>query len=361
MKLSDFSDIRLINQQISEPKFDSVRDIANWMGAIQAQDFPMSKWAFGTRLINPTDKLIETAFDRGEILRIHLLRPTWHLVSAENIRWLLNLTAPRVKARLISRQKSLDLTETLLKKCSRLIQDSLNGENHMTRKELVAILAKAKIPIDNQRASHILVNSELDGIICSGKIKGGKQTYALLDERVPKTKYLTKEDALKKIASIYFSSRGPATLHDFIWWSGLSVTDAKNALEIAKPDLISEKIDSEFYWLSNLIKVPKKENISVHLLSAFDEYLISYKDRTASVPFLYQKKTFSDNGIFWPIIVINGQARGLWKRTIRKDKVIIETKLFEPISSTIKNQIIKQSELFGLYLDKKTETNFIIT
>lgn len=359
MNLSDISNIRLINQQISVPKFERVREIANWMGAIQAQDFAMSKWAVGIRLINSTDKVIETAFDSGEILRTHLLRPTLHLVSAENIRWLLNLTAPGIKARLKSRQKELDLSESLLKKCNRIIQDSLKRDNHLTREELVAIFAKAKVPLEDQRAYHILVNSELDGITCSGRIKGGKQTYALLDERVPKTKDLTKEYALKKIAGIYFSSRGPATLQDFKWWSGLSVTDAKIALEIAKPDLVSETIDSEIYWLSNLITYPKNEKISVHLLPAFDEFLISYKDRTASAPLIYQKKTFSDNGIFWPTIVINGQVSGLWKRTIKKDKVIFETKLFEPINKSIKNQIKKQSESFGLYLDKKLGTNFI--
>ncbi len=360
MKLSDISNIRLLNQQIAAPKFKSVIDIANWMGAIQAQDFSMLKWAVGIRLINSTDKMIESAIGSGEILRTHLLRPTLHLVSAKNIRWLLNLTAPGIMTRLKSRQKELDLTESLLKKCYYIIRDSLKGENHLTREELVAILAKAKVPVENQRAYHILVKSELNGIICSGRIKGGKQTYALLDERVPTTKDLTKEEALKKIAEIYFSSRGPATLQDFIWWSGLSITDSKNALEIAKPDLASEKIDSEIYWLSNSIDYSKNENTSTFLLPAFDEFLISYKDRTASVPLLYQKKTISDNGIFWPIIVINGQVRGLWKRTIKKDKVIIETNLFEPVNKSIKNQIKKQSESFGLFLDKKIETNLII-
>jgi hypothetical protein len=361
MKLSDISNIRLTNQQITAPKFKSVRDIAIWMGAIQAQDFPMSKWAFGIRLIGSTDKLVETAFEKGEILRTHLLRPTLHLVPAENIRWLLNLTAPGIKARLRLRQKQLGLTESHLKKCNRIIKDSLKGENHLTREELRAILVKTKPPLENHRIYHILVNSELDGITCSGRIKGGKQTFALLDERVPKTQDLTKEESLKKIAGTYFTSRGPATLQDFIWWSGLSVTNSKIALELAKPDLVSEKISAETYWLSNSLNYPKKEKASVHLLSAFDEFLISYKDRSASVPAKYQKKTISDNGIFWPVIVINGQVRGLWTRTIKKDKVIVEIKLFEPANKSINNQIESWSESYGLFLDKKTETILIIS
>lgn len=360
MKLSDISRIRLVNQQIAEPEFSAVRDIINWMGAIQSQDYPMSKWALGIRMINSTDKMIETAFERGEILRTHILRPTWHLVSAENIRWLLKLTAPGIKKRLKTRQKELNLNESVLKKCNSIIRDSLKGGNHLTREELAAILDKAKVPLETHRIYHVLVNSELEGITCSGRIKGGKQTFALFDERVPETKELTKEESLGKIAGIFFSSRGPATIQDFIWWSGLSVTDSKNALEIAKPDLVSEKSNSEIYWFSNHYPFPKNEKISTYLLPAFDEFLISYKNRTASLPFNYRVKTVSDNGIFRPIIVVNGQVRGLWKRTMKKDKVIIEAKLFAPVSALIKNEIKKQCEAFGLYLDKKTEINMTI-
>jgi hypothetical protein len=301
--------------------------------------------------------MIETAIERGEILRTHLLRPTLHLVSAENIRWLLNLTAPGIKARLKSRHKELDLTESLFTKCNYIIQDSLKGNNHLTREELITILAKANISVENQRGYHILVESELDRLICSGITKGGKQTYALLDERVPMTKDLTKEEALKKIAGIYFSSRGPATLQDFKWWSGLSIIDAKNALEIAKPDLASEKIGSEIFWLSNLLTYPKNEITSANLLPAFDEFLISYKDRTASVPKIFQKKTVSNNGIFWPVIVFHGQVCGLWKRIIKRDKIIIAAELFGPIDKSIKDQIEMQSESFGYFYGKKTETN----
>ncbi|MGB8489771.1 MAG: winged helix DNA-binding domain-containing protein [Bacteroidales bacterium] len=359
MKPSDISNIRLINQQIAAPEFKKVRDIANWMVAVQAQDFSMSKWALGIRLRNPTDKMIETAIDRGEILRTHLLRPTLHLVSAENIRWLLILTAPRIKARLKSRYKELELTESLFKKCNKIIRDSLKGGNHLTREEVVAILAKTKVHVEDQRGYHLLVRAELDGIICSGIIKGDKQTYALLDERVPGTKGLTKEEALKKIG-LYFSSRGPATLQDFIWWSGLSATDAKNALEIVKPGLVSEKTGSEIYWFSNRHPYPENKDNSLHLLPAFDEFLLSYKDRLASIPSIYHRKTVSDNGIFRPIIVINGQVRGLWKRSVKKDKVIIEAELFEPVTRSIKDQLEKQIKSFGLFLDKKTETKLSI-
>jgi hypothetical protein len=313
MKLTDIYNIRLINQQISASELKSVKDVVNWMGAIQAQDFAMSKWAIGIRLSNSTNKIIETEFNRGEILRTHILRPTWHLVSAQNIRWMLNLTAPGIKARLKLRHRDLDLTESIFTKCNTIIQNALKGNNHLTREELVALLINAQVPLKGQRAYHILVRAELDGLVCSGTLKGGKQTYALLDERVPKAEVLTKEESLKKIAGIYFSSRGPATLQDFKWWSGLSVADSRNALEIVKPDLVYEKVGVETYWFLSCHNSPRIANNSAHLLPAFDEFLISYKDRNASLTLTNFKKAVSENGIFRPVIVINGQVMGLWK------------------------------------------------
>jgi hypothetical protein len=355
MQLTDISNLRLLNQQINAHKFSNARDIANWMGAVQSQDFSMSKWAFGIRLGNSTDKAIENEINNGQILRTHVLRPTLHLVSAENIRWLLKLTAPGIKSRLKSRHNELELTESLFKKCSTIIRNTLEGDMHLTREELFALLVKAKIRVENQRGYHILVRAELDGLVCSGIVKGGKQTYALLDERVPVTKDLTREESLKKIARIYFSSRGPAASQDFQWWSGLSASDSRNALEIVKPDLVSEKAGSNTFWLLNSPAIPEIENTTVHLLPAFDEFLISYKDRSASLPLVNFKKAVSENGIFRPVIVVNGHVKGLWKRTIKKNKVIIETELFEPVNKSIQNQIEKGMEAFGGFLEINTE------
>jgi hypothetical protein len=195
----------------------------------------------------------------------------------------------------------------------------------------------------------------LDGIICSGAMKGGKQTYALLNERVPESPDLTKNEALKKLVGMYFSSRGPATLQDFKWWSGLSVTDARNALEIISPYMSSEKIGTELYWFFNLPGSTGKENVTARLLPAFDEFLISYRDRAASLPSANFKKAVSENGIFRPVIVLDGQVVGLWRRTIKKEKAIIETELFEPGNKVIKKHIEKGMEAYGLFLEKETE------
>jgi hypothetical protein len=219
----------------------------------------------------------------------------------------------------------------------------------------MAEFRKAKIPVNDNRMSHILSWVELDGLVCSGAPKGGKQTHALLEERVPKTKSITKEEALANLAKKYFASHGPATLQDFIWWSGLSAGDAKSALEMVKPDFVSETIDLQTYWFDNSFSTPRHDKESVHLLPAFDEFIISYKDRSASLPFENHNKAISNNGIFRPVITVNGQVAGIWKRRIKKDKVTVETEFFNTPDKTTWSMIEKASMQFGRFLEKETE------
>ena len=346
---------RLISQKISATEFTSVKELVGWMGAMQAQDFNMAKWAIGLRLLNSNEENITVAIDSGQIIRTHLLRPTWHFVSAEDIYWMIELTSSRIKAAQRSREKQLGLSEKVLKKCNSIIEKALGNGVHATRKELVNELNKAKIATYNNRASHILFNAELEGIICSGKMKEKQTTYALLSERVPKIKSLFKEEALATLAKKYFESHCPATLADFTWWSGLSAADAKHALEIIKNDFISEKINSAEYWFPRSFSNLKKIKQSVFLLPAFDEFLISYKNRSASVITWHQGKVFSNNGIFWPTIVVNGQVAGIWKREIKKGKLIVTINFFDE-SNKISNELLqKAAEKLGRFLGYETE------
>ncbi len=241
MTLADIAKYRLVSQQIADTKFKSAKDIVGWMGAIQAQDFAMSKWAVGVRLPNSTEQIVENAIDNAEIIRTHLLRPTWHLVSADDIYWMLELTAPQIKAQLKSRHKELELTDAIISKSNKVIEKTLLKGINATRGEIVAQLEKAGFKNDNNRVSHLLLCAELDGLICSGKTKNHDYTYVLLNQRVPKIKKINGNEVLAKLAQKYFTSHCPATLNDFVWWSGLSVKDAKHALESVKSSFISEK------------------------------------------------------------------------------------------------------------------------
>ncbi len=358
MLFDEISRLRLVNQQVNHPFNKSAKDVVKEMGALQAQDFNMSKWAVGIRLPFSTNRTIETAINNAEIIRTHLLRPTWHIVSAADIYWLLELTAPQIKSSLRSRHKELEITELVIKKSKKIIENSLQGEFQLTRDELVSKLENSKIKTNNNRASHLFLMMELDGVICSGIIKGKKQTYALLEERVPAKKILYKDEALAELAKRYFTSHGPATLHDFTWWSGLSMLDSRNALEIIKESFISETVNSKTLWFKDSFKNKEKMNNEVYLLPAYDEFIISYKERSAAIAQENISKAVSCNGIFRPVIVHKGKVIGIWKSEKNRDKILIEAALFKSHSNLTSSLIKKASLLFGNFLRKKVEVTF---
>jgi len=257
MKLVDVAKIRFISHHIAGTGLEAPKDLVSWMGAMQAQDYAMVKWAVGVRLPNVTDQAVDAAINNAEVIRTHVLRPTWHLVSAQDIYWLLALTAPHIKASLRSRHRELGLSETIFRQSNAIMEKALRDGKHLTRNDLLVEIKKAQISIDENRASHLFLWAELDGIVCSGAIQAGKQTYALLEERVPKpNSTFSKDDLLAKLARRYYTSHGPATWQDFAWWSGLSVGDAKHALDMAKADLVSETIDSQVYWFDPSVSMP---------------------------------------------------------------------------------------------------------
>jgi hypothetical protein len=343
---------RLINQQLIKSKFKEPTDLVGWLGAVQAQDYAMSKWGIGLRLKNATDDTIEKAINKGSIIRTHVMRPTWHFVAAEDIRWLLELTAPHVHKTASSLYRRLELDNSVFKRTDKIIQKALEGNIHLTRKELMNRIANEGIKITSLRAVLIMFSVELKGIVCNG-IKRDKQfTYALLDERVPMTKKLTREESIAKLATRYFTSHAPATLQDFVWWSGLPVADAKAGLELIKSNLISEKIGEEIYWMSTSHSIKTGLKI-IHLLPCFDEFTVSYKNRSASFDLEFSKKIRSTfGGILNPIIVVNGKVIGTWKRTVKKESVNIELYPFTKTSKSLYNEIAEVAKEYGKFLSK---------
>ena len=297
MNTSDVLSQRLHNQKLSSSELKTPADVVRWLGAVQAQDYHGAKWALALRMRNATHADVEAAFNNGEIIRTHLLRPTWHFVAPEDVRWLLQLTAPHVNRRSGSGYRMFELDDVVFKKSNKVLTRALRGGKHLTRATLKAALNKAGIAADNGvRLAHILLRAELDGIVCSGPRVGKQFTYALFEERVPPGKTLTREEALSELTRRYFRSHGPATLQDFIWWSGLSTTDAKHGLELA-----GEK-ETQITRIKNRIDYP------CHLLPAFDEYFVAYKERE-TMPGL------NNWDVLGPTIIIGGKVAGRWKQT----------------------------------------------
>ncbi len=350
MNIADITTMRLANQQLVKTRYKTPREIVSWMGAMQAQDFNMAKWGIGVRLPGITDKQVEKAIDGGELIRTHILRPTWHFVSRDDIHWMLQLSSPRVKLAVRSSDRELELSDDLLKKTSAIIRKALEKESNQTRQELGAILKKADIECDSRRLSHIMFHAELDGLVCNGTVKDKKQTYTLLEQRVPKTSNYNMDETLYRLAYKYFQSHGPATIQDFIWWSGLTATEARSAAALIKPDFIFETAGEQTYIYHQSSSGYKQRDDIVHFLPAFDELLVSYKDRKEILSLAHHKKVITSNGIFKPAISYNGEIIGLWKKILDKQNISSESEFFSQPDKALERLIKKASGDFDAYL-----------
>ena len=343
---------RLHNQHISQQAFEKAEDVVSWLCAVQAQDYAASKWALGLRMQNTTDEIIEEAFNDGTILRTHVMRPTWHFVSPVDIRWMLQLTAPRVIAASSYYYRTLGLDDSVFKQSNTVLAKALQGGQQLTRSELSSVLQQAGIATDNlQRLGQIIMRAELDSVICSGARRGKQLTYALLEERAPQARKLARDEALAELAFRYFASHGPATLQDFVWWSGLAVTDAKMGLELAKSQLVSDSLDSKQYWFSSIHPSVNDLFHAIHLLPNFDEYTVGYTDRSAILNMSDAEKFTSWGDVLNPVIVLDGCVIGTWKRTIRKESVILTPNLFTSLSEIETQALTIAAKRYGTYLN----------
>ncbi len=350
----NIAQMRLTNQRILTTDLTTPKAVVAHMGAMQAQDYPMSKWAVGLRLPNATDSLIEAALDKGELVRTHVLRPTWHLVAAEDVRWLLKLTAPHIYSAMKTWNVKLGLDAAAYSKSNKIIEKVLANHHYLTREELMLVLTENGIAADTSRASLLMFSAELEAIVCNGVWKGKQLTYALMDEKVPKGLVFTREEAIVALAQRYFNSHAPATLQDFQWWSGLPMGDARKGIDALKNDFVSEKINNQIYYFkSNNPTAQTAETI--HFLPAFDEFLVSYKDRSASIAPHFKELAMTSNGIFKPVIVVNGQVIGIWSRTIKKNTLIVDCQYFNPDITLSKDIVAEKLKPFGDFYGLKID------
>ncbi len=348
----DIAHQRLHNQLITQRTFDKPADVVQWMGAVQAQDFAAAKWAIGLRMNNATDNDIEQAFTNGAILRTHVMRPTWHFVSPSDIRWLLALTAPRVSALLAYYDRQLELDDATFQQSNTALTKALQGGKQLTRTELASTLQQVGIVTENgQRMTQLMMHAELDGIVCSGARRGKQFTYALLDERVPQTRKLDHDEALAELVKRYITSHGPATMQDFSWWSGLTSAEAKAGLEMNASQVFSESVNGQTYWFTESTPLAQDTSPTAYLLPNYDEYTVSYKNRSAVLNIAHTNKlAVRDNVLFNHVIVLDGQVIGTWKRTLTKDTVFIVLSPFTPLNTDEMQVIAAAAEQYSAFL-----------
>ncbi len=345
---------RLLQQRLSGPRFATPAEAVEGFGAVQAQAYAWALWGVAQRTGGADHAAVEQALDAGAILRTHVLRPTWHFVAPADLRWMLALTAPRVKALLAPYDRKLALDAETLARGHGLIVAALAGGASATRPELAAALRAGGIEAQGQRLAHVLMHAELDALVCSGPRRGPHHTYALVDERVPPTPPRAQDEACAELLLRYLHAHGPATPHDFAWWSGLRLTDARAALEELRPQVASETIDDDVYWYArDTPALGEAPALQVHLLPPFDEYLVAYRNRAPLIaPAAAQAFSAAMDAISTPVVLVNGRVAGRWRRTEVGARVEVAVASSVPLGPPEQAALDAAAQRFGRFLGK---------
>lgn len=350
---------RLQNQKLSQTNFTTPVDVVRWLGAVQSQDFAGGKWAIGLRTNGLTEAEVERSFSDGSILRTHVMRPTWHFVTPEDIRWMLKLTAPRVRALMAYNDRLIGLDQATIKKSYDVLTKTLRDGKQLTRAELGTALQKNKIETDDLRLTHLAMHAELEGVICSGARRGKQFTYALLEERVPPAKVLEHEEAVVELAGRYFASHGPATAKDFGWWSGLSAAEVRLGLDAIKSEFEREDVNGTTYWFSGPVKKAKRNGGKAYFLPNYDEYTVGYTDRSAIFDTAHSSKLDSRGSVLAQhVILTDGQIVSSWKRTLKTKSVAMQATLFTTLSKTETHAMVEAAERYATFLGLPFELTF---
>jgi hypothetical protein len=344
---------RLLNQQIAQPSFTHPSEVVAWLGAMQAQDYLGALWAIGLRTPRATEQTIEQALADKTIIRTWPMRGTLHFVVPADVRWMLDLLTPRVVRGMKSRLAQLSLDEKTIAASAEVLAKALQGGRQLSRNKLYELLEQANIATSGQRGLHILGQLAHKQLICFGAREGKQPTFALLDEWAPGAKSLPFDEALARLALRYFTGHGPATVRDFMWWSGLTTTEAKAGLTAVAGELGRETIDGQEYYFAQDLQDAATAPLDAFLLPPFDEFLVAYRDRSAALDPQYNTLIVpGGNGIFNPIIVIDGQVVGTWKRVFKKDSVVMTFSPFTTFSAAQSSAIAAAAERYGRFVGK---------
>ena len=345
---------RLHSQRIAATTFEDPAELVGWLGAVQAQDYLGSLWAIGLRTRGATEKRVELAIADRAIVRTWPMRGTLHFVAAADARWMLALMTPRVVAASAGRlERDYGLSEKVVGRSREVVARALEGGRRLTREALYETLDRARIPTAGGRGLHLTWRMAHDGLICFGPRQGKQQTFVLLDEWVPPASRPARDEALAELARRYFTSRGPATVHDFAWWSGLLLSDAAAGLNMVRKELDSFALADRTYWTS-----PSAPSDGVYrrafLLPAYDEYTVAYRDRGTLVD-PADAPLAAGMDILRPAIVVNGRVAGTWNRTLGKQSVAFEWRPFSRLGATARRAVTAAAGRYAAFLGLRAD------
>jgi hypothetical protein len=356
--LRDISRLRLRTQLVEGDRAASAPEVVRQLLCVQSQEIGLARWSIGMRMSSGLEADVEAALAAGDILRTHILRPTWHYVLPRDIRWLMRLTAPRVKAMSVGRMRELALDEHQLSTAYDVMRTALAGGNHLNRPELGELLRQVGLAPDGQRLAYIVMNAELDLLVCSGVPGPRKETYALVEERAPADlaeEPADRDQALSWLAQRFFGSHGPATVADLVWWSSLTTADIKRGLAAAAGDLEKVAVDGTDYWWAGGLDAPAPAE-RVHLLQAFDELVVGYRNPRTEM----NVDALLPRGVMYPppwfnTFLLDGQATGVWRRVAEKSGLVVETRAARPLSRAEAAAVEEGVERYAAFLAEPVE------
>jgi hypothetical protein len=337
---------------VGEPLPDAAA-VVRWLGAVQSQDYGPAKWSVAMRTTGLLDATLDQALADGTIVRTHALRPTWHFVLPEDIRWLQQVTGPRVHAFNAYYYRQFELDDALLETCATLIGDALTGGNQLTRRQVAGLLAGAGVIASGPRLAYILMYAELEQIVCSGALAGRQHTYGLLDERAPEARILDPDEALAELTLRYFTSHGPATVKDFRWWSSLTVSEIQRGLELVGDAIDHADVGDLRYWFApGAVPAADGAEPAVHLLQPYDEYIVGYVESKflLNTDAAAQQDLPPRPGAYNNVILLGTQVAGRWKRTIQRDTVHVDAVLYHPFTAAQKESLHAVVAAHGSFL-----------
>ena len=319
--------IRLLNQQLICQQFTNPTEVVSHLGALQAQDYRMMRWAVAMRTKRPSEEAFRKAYDSGEIIRMHLLRCTWQLITAQDYGWMLELCAPKSIATLNGWMKSnkISIPKDEVLSVQQIIEQTIGDKTNITKENIAESLVRNGMKMEDHRLSYHIRLAELSGLLVSGDLHPSKATYGLASQKIGVATSINRDEALALLTTKYFQSRSPATLEDFVWWSGLSASDCKRGILLLGNQLHTESWNGrKFYLLDSCRTRGFRKGCSL-LLPPFDEYLIGYKSRDVVLAPVHSHHAHNNSGIFYPIVALDGVICGNWSPY----KSLLQTEMFE--------------------------------
>ena len=351
MQSRDLARHRLRAQGIAQPASTTPEAIVTHLGAMQAQDYAGALWSVGLRIAGATRADVERAVVDRTIVRTWPMRGTLHFIPAADARWMLELLTPRIMKGAAGRHRQLELDDAAFRRSRALVGRVLKSEPVLSRGAIFAALEKGGISTTGQRGIHILQRLSMERMLCYGPPAEKQPTFALFDDWIRTSRQLDRDDALRTIAERFFVSHGPATLRDFVWWTGLTVADAKIGLGLAQPLLERVAADGGEHWMSKEGLAAAAPEAPAHLLPGFDEFMLGYKDRSAALPARYAGRIVpGGNGMFLSTLVLDGQVYGTWRRSAGAKTTVLEASPFTRLKAAQKKAFAAPVERYGRFL-----------